>query len=348
LPSPYRYTSPVPKKGATGQVAAIYAQIAAEFILADGPLMSLSPAPDLLAATWALLREAQVAGAAPRVTKEVVAAAVSAANHCQFCVDAHTTLIHASGEHQLAEAIWRGQTPADPAMARLVTWSKATATSDGEIAPPVADELAPEYLGTAMVTHFINRMVSSLLNETLLPGRLQESTLVRRIAGRTFGRTVHLRPRAGESLPLLGDIPGCAPDWAGATPIGAAYAALRAAANAGAALLSVPAQGLVLATVAAWDPGQPLLGDQWRALQAALPATDRSGAKLALLAALAPHSVTDVDVVDWRERHPADADLVRLIAFGAFTAVERIEASLSPRPRSLQDVTVVDRPSSAA
>ena len=92
MPTPYRYTAPVPRQEATGLVAATYAQIAAEFILTDGPLMSLSPAPELLAATWALMREAQIAGDVPRRDREIVATAVSVANSCRFCIDAHTAL----------------------------------------------------------------------------------------------------------------------------------------------------------------------------------------------------------------------------------------------------------------
>jgi AhpD family alkylhydroperoxidase len=103
MPTPFRYVSPVPTKRATGQVAGVYAQLAADFGLARMPLfMTLSPAPGVLAATWALLRESLLAGHAPRTGKEVVATAVSLANRCPFCVDAHTVLLHATGAHRLA------------------------------------------------------------------------------------------------------------------------------------------------------------------------------------------------------------------------------------------------------
>ena len=328
MPGPYRYTAPVPKKAAAGSVAAIYAQIAEEFMLTDGPLMSLSPAPDLLAATWALLREAQLAGEAPRVNKEVVATAVSRANHCQFCVDAHTALVHAAGEHRLAEEIWRGQAPADPPWARLVAWAQATSSANAVATAPLPFPTgqAAEYLGTALVTHFINRMVSSLLHETLLPGRLAESSLVRRLAGRAMGRTVRLQPRPGLSLPLLSDAPSAGPDWAGGTPLGRAYAALRSTAGAGGALLSGPAREVVLDSVADWDAWRPARRPDWtEARLAVLPPADRPGARLALLAALAPHRVGDADVAAWRAHHPADADLIRLVAFGAMNAVDLIQ-----------------------
>jgi AhpD family alkylhydroperoxidase len=290
--------------------------------------MSLSPAPDLLAATWVLLREAQLAGRAPRVDKEAVATAVSAANRCLFCVDAHTALVHAAGAHELAEALWRGTTPADPDQEQLIAWASATAAPGSTAlgALPFTSALAAEYTGTALVTHFINRMVSSLLNDTLLPGRLRESPLVRRIAGRTLGRVVKRNPRPGDGLGLLPAIPREAlPSGAGESPIGLAYAALRVTATTGGSLLSDPAREQVLATISSWEGAEATRLDEMVA--DALPAAseaDRAGARLALLAALDPHGVSDVDVAAWRTAHAGDADLIRLLAFGAFAAVERI------------------------
>jgi hypothetical protein len=67
----------------------------------------------------------------------------------------------------------------------------------------------------------------------------------------------------------------------------------------------------------------------WTSPLATLPDTDRPGVRLALLAALAPYRITDADIAAWRSLgspDSADADLVRLLAFGAITAVDRVEA----------------------
>jgi AhpD family alkylhydroperoxidase len=346
MPSPYRYTRPVAKQDASGHVAAIYAQIARDFVLADGPLMSLSPAPDVLAATWALLREAEVAGQAPRLHKEVIAVAVSAANHCQFCIDAHTMLVHAAGDSTLAETLWRGNVPAEPVMADLVTWSKATVIPWHEASlPPGPPAWAADYIGTALLTNFINRIVSSLLHEQLLPGRLQEISFVRRIAGRALTRSVQRHRSPGDGLTLLGDAHGVAPAWAGTSPIGVAYAALRDTALAGGSLLSAPAREVVQEKVATASTFS--LGELSTAL-ASLTPVDRPSARLAILAALAPHVITDADVAAWRSRHPTDADLVRLIAFGAFTAVERIERGIVPGSHRRPTESAASRQPSAA
>jgi AhpD family alkylhydroperoxidase len=325
----YRYITPVPKRAATGRVAAVYAQSAAELGRLAEPYLILSPAPDLLAATWALIRESQLVGEAPRADKEAVAAAVSAANRCPFCVDAHAIFLHATAGHQLADAILRGQPPADPQHARLVAWAKATSTpGTAELAaPPFPAQLAAEYLGTALAFHFINRMVSVLLDGGFLPANPRLSQVARRLAGLRFAPGVRRQRHPGASLPLLADAPRTAPPfWAGHSPIGTAFAALHTATATGAALLGEPARALVLATVAAWDGSHPPLAGGWlQAPLATLPAADRPGGRLALLAALAPYRITDTDVATWRTSHPSDADLVGLLAFGAMTAVDRIQ-----------------------
>ncbi|MFG1827027.1 carboxymuconolactone decarboxylase family protein [Microbispora bryophytorum] len=331
MPTPYRYVTPVPTEAAAGLIAQVYAQIASDFGMARMPLfLTLSPAPEVLASTWAMLRESLLAGQAPRAAKEVVATGVSLANKCPFCVDAHTVLLHATGEHELAETVARGEKPSDPEHARLFTWATGTATS-GQ-APPCPPGHAAEHIGTALAFHFINRMVSSLLTDDLLPAGLQRSRLVRGLGGRALARTVRRRLPRGEALPLLRGLPsGPVPAWAAGTPAGTAFTALRAAAGEGGHLLDDTARDAVVEAVAGWDGEHPSLSG-WPAgpLEDVAPA-QRPAARLALLAALAPYRVTDADVAAWREAGGgrSDADLVRLLAFGAITAVRRIEAALA-------------------
>jgi hypothetical protein len=66
-----RHVVPVARKAATGRVAAVYTQSLTDF--GQAAFMMLSPVPEVQAATWALLREAELVGRAPRVSKEVVA-----------------------------------------------------------------------------------------------------------------------------------------------------------------------------------------------------------------------------------------------------------------------------------
>ena len=91
----------------------------------------------------------------------------------------------------------------------------------------------------------------------------------------------------------------------------------------GAGLLTEADQDLVRDVVAAWDgTHQPLVWD-------ALPdRRTRPGARLAILAALAPYRITDEDVAAWKRPPYTDRCLVQLVAYGAFAAVDRIERAL--------------------
>ncbi|WP_406334279.1 carboxymuconolactone decarboxylase family protein [Streptomyces sp. NBC_00203] len=242
MPSPFRYTTPPPPKSATGRTADVYAQLTDDFGI-DRPstFVVLSSAPELLTATWALMRESLIAGEGDRTGKELAALGVSEANRCPFCVDAHTMLLHATGDHALAETVARGMTPADAEHARLLAFL---------------------------------------------------------------------------------DDPGPGPDWARGTTVGPAYAALRIAATTGAGLLDEADRILVRETLQGWDGAHPTLA--WDGL----PDRSRPGARLALLAALAPYRITDEDVTAWREPVHTDHCLVHLVAYGAFAAVDRIESAL--------------------
>lgn len=330
-----RHVTPVARKAATGLVAEVYAQSAADF--GQVAFMMLSPAQDIHAAAWAVLRETELVGHVARVDKEVVTVAVSQANECRFCIDAHTIMIHAAGEHQLAEDLLHGRPLAEARHERLVSWAKATRTPGAAQLrePPFPAEHAAEFLGTALSTHFTNRMFSTLTDEQLMPGNLQRSRSVRRVGGMSYARTVRRELVPGKSLALVGDVrPGPVPDWAGGTPIGHAFAALRGAAAAGGTLLSESAGEFLRASVADWDGTHPSANWLDQRL-AGVPAADRPAARLALLTALAPHEVNDADVAAWRATSDGtDGDLVRLLAFGAITAVDRIEGAVAdPRRR---------------
>lgn len=61
----FRQITPVAKADAEGVVSRVYEQSARDLGRLVGPIMILSPAPDILAGYWALMREANVVGQAP-------------------------------------------------------------------------------------------------------------------------------------------------------------------------------------------------------------------------------------------------------------------------------------------
>ena len=304
----YRFFTPPPARQATGPVAGIYRQLREDFIGPAPTFQALSVAPDLMAATWALMREALLAGDADRVEREVVAASVSRANRCRFCVDAHVTMLHALGSHDLAEAIASGGAPSSPRLAELVAWAEA---SRNPRATGWASVYPPELTGTLFAFHFINRIVSALLTPDLLPGGLQRFPAVRSAGGRLYARTARAFVEPGENS------------------VADAYAALREAALRGGDLLSSVARETVAATVR-WEDGRhPDRPADWAGdLVRDLPPADRVGARIVLLAAFAPSAISVGDVGLWRLAHPDDADLVRLVGYGAIAATEHVAAAL--------------------
>ncbi|MGW1955929.1 carboxymuconolactone decarboxylase family protein [Streptomyces sp. NPDC001920] len=327
MPTPFRHTEPLPPKSATGTVAEVYAQLGLDFGIAEpSTFVVLSSAPGLLAPTWALMRESLIAGAGDRTGKELVALGVSLANKCPFCVDAHTVLLHATGDHALAERLARGLPPQDEEHARVLEWGRRTRVPGAASTPyPFPRAHAPAYLGTALTFHFINRMASALLTENLLPAGAQRFRAVRSLAGRSLARTVRRPARPGAALSLLDHPdPGEAPAWAAGTPVGLAYAALLRAALSGAGLLDTDDQDLVESVMQDWDGTHPPLD-----LAGFPDRRERPGARLALLAALAPYRITDADVAAWRRPEHTDHCLVHLVAYGAFLAVDRIESTFS-------------------
>jgi AhpD family alkylhydroperoxidase len=321
----FRFTQPPSPKSATGKVADVHEQIAVDFgIHGPATFVVLSSAPGLLAPAWALMRESLIAGVGSRTGKELAALGVSLANRCPFCVDAHTVLLHATGDHALAERLARGEDPRSDEHTRVLDWGLTTRTPGADLRPyPFPDEHAPAYLGTALAFHFINRIASALLSEQLLPGGVQRFRAVRSLAGRALGRTVRRGAEPGASLPLL-DTLGPGPRWATGTPVGPAYAALREAALAGAELLDPGDRVLVGHTLREWDGTHP------SAVLRGFPnRRERPGARLALLAALAPYRITVEDVAAWHMPWHNDEQLVRLVAYGAFAAVDRIESALA-------------------
>ena len=305
--SRYRYVTPVPPKAATGLVADVYRQQARDFGGSVMPLfMALSPAPELLAAVWSLMRESLLTGPGDAVGKELVAHGVSTANRCAYCVDAHTVLLHANGAGDVAEALAKGR-PLDPGHEMLHEWGVATRTSDGRgLVPfPFPAEEAPGYAGTALAFHVVNRLISSTMDEQFLPGGVQRLGVVRKVGGSAFARTVARRGGPGESVALLAEAPAeLVPAWSGLA--GPGLAALRAVARRGGEVLGERGRTAVLEGRTEGGGG--------------------AGAVLAYKAGRDPHAITDADVAAFG----ADAGtLLRVLAFGVMAEVDRVEARIA-------------------
>ncbi|MET7468272.1 carboxymuconolactone decarboxylase family protein [Micromonospora sp. NPDC005223] len=339
-PAHIRYVRPVPPETAPEPVARVYRQVETDFGMLAPPVALHAPAPPVLAACWSILRETLVvSGRASRADKEAVAAAVSVANRCPYCLDVHGAALTGLLGGQDAARIAAGGTGevTDPRLRALVSWARTGAGPE-----PFPPEQRAELVGVALVFHYINRMVNVFLRDSPLPAvpRPAERVL-RRTAASVLGRLGRVEVAAGASLDLLPDAgPLAGTAWATSVPHIAEALNRAGAAIAAAGERSVPAGVRELVEARLADPrfaGPGISARAWldEAVQE-LPAADRPAGRVALLTAYASYRVTPELVAQCRSD---DAQLVELTAWAAFAAARATTGRFVPDEGKRGDVS---------
>lgn len=311
-----RHVRVVKRRHARGPVAAVYRQVERDFGMLAPPTALHSASPDLLAASWAILRETLLAdGAASRASREAVATGVSVANECPYCEDVHGMTLAAIPDAAAGSA--------------LLEWAETTASAQEAAAPPCPPEEAAELVGVAVAFHYYNRVVNVFLRESPFPTHVPENAKprARKVLGAVLRRSVG-GPRPGESLDLLQPAPVPADlDWAAGNEIVTEAFARAYAVAETAGVRSVPSgvRELVTDRLSTWDGAAPGFSRAW--LEDAvtpLPEEERAAGRLALLVALASYQVDDGVVEAFRRTSPSDAALVDLVAWAGTAAARRI------------------------
>jgi AhpD family alkylhydroperoxidase len=306
----------------------------------NSPFAAHSPDPELLAGLWSVIYEALlVDGNLRRADKEAIAASVSQINQCPFCVDVHSVAAGMAGEADDRGALHRGAPGEilDRRRREFAEWAGATRDPRSELVrhPPFSSDEAPEAIGTAVCFHYVNRIVTIFHGEDgvdLGPRWLRPMVLP--LVSRAVGRSVRRdrEPgRWGDSLR-----PELPPDLAWAqdsTSIASAYARFaNVLDHAGEASLSSEERDFVEGWVESWTGEDMTTNADW--LDSALARLDPSavpGARLASLAALAPHRIDETVVEDYCSRRPGDATVLGAVAWAAFRAARQIGSWLYPR-----------------
>lgn len=344
---------PLPRRPG-GPLGRVVSQVRGELGVVPEALGVHHPIPELLAVTWASLRESVVApGRLPRPAKEAMAVAVSRANRCPYCMDAHGLMLHAQGRGEVERALRAGDEPADPRLARLTAWAATTGTGVLPEAPPVEPGEVPEAVATVCCFQYINRMATILLEDSPLPTWLRPW---RRPAlgwlGRFLGWRSRVEPERGRALALVPEAARREPErwdhlaWARGDPVihatFAAFAETVEAAVAG--VLPPEARDTLRRELASWGGGPAPLGRAWLEDSLKPVAGERRPAgRLALLAARAPHRVTAGDLEVFRRKHPTDAELLAILAWGAHEAA-RILGRRLPVPGTFPDSSQAREP----
>lgn len=327
-----RYVSPVRPGAARGIVGRVYEQIEQEFGVLAPSLVLHSPAPQVLAASWLMLRETLlVARKVERAAKEAVATTVSLGNTCPWCVTVHSTMVSGlAGGLVLADH--PAESIADPQLRAVTTWARDCKTEEGARLhePACPAEQAPELIGTTVMFHYFNRMVNVFLTEVPLPPGAPRMALgpVMWILYRRFGPAAGRSHQPGTSLELLPgaslprDLPWASGDRVTEDAFARGCAAIDAAGDR-----SVPpsVRDLVLTELENWHGEQRGLSRAWvEKAVFGLPQADRPAGRLALLTALASFQVDRSVVRLFRASQPGDSALVELTAWASLAAARRV------------------------
>lgn len=338
-----RHLAPPPRRP-QGLVAAVLDQMRRELGVTPEAITLHCAIPDLLAVTWACLRETVLApGRLPRASKEAMAVAISRANACPYCIGAHGLMLHALGRGDEERRLASGSEPDDPQLAALTAWAASTSTPPSAAMaavettssePPFPPEARPEAVGTVCCFQYINRLATVLLGDSPLPAPLKWlGTPAKRLVGRSLRPAAERTPEPGEALTLVpAGIPRDPERWdhlawtRGHSGIAAAFAVFAQVTDDAAEPVLEPESRERVRTVLARGPTEESpLDTTW--LDEAVRDLDddqRPAVRLALTTARAPHRVTGEDIAAFRERHPGDAALLGLLGWSAHEAAKGI------------------------
>jgi AhpD family alkylhydroperoxidase len=186
---------PASKSEISDMLAGIRDQQRASYGFVLAPLEPHECIPGLFGAVWCMQREiAGVRHSVAPVIKEVVQAAVSVINHCQLCVDLHTTTAIGLGiPYEVVYPLIRGKPlPAVPSgvlpvssrtLQQYVAWARASCMENHflTIQPPFTTTEAPEVMGSALLKHYFNRITNTFLREfTRLKGKRLKGVVFRK------------------------------------------------------------------------------------------------------------------------------------------------------------------------
>ncbi len=327
-----RRVRPIARAAADPITRAIADQIERDFGAFVPPFALHAGAPPLLAACWMMLRESLVTTHVDRRRKEAVATAVSRANACSYCVDAHSAAMHALGDGAAADALASSTAiAAGDELGALLAWGAATRTREDPrlLTPPFTAAEAPELTAIACCFHYINRMAAVFLAPSPLPfGNPRVKAWTRRLIGPVLRGQLERPLVPGDALRFLPDAPRPADlAWtAGAPTLTSAFARAAAAFDAaGVAVVPAAVRALVQARVDVWGGQEMPLGGAWLDdAVAPLVEAHRPTARIALLTAFAPSRIDDAAIAALRRPHEDDAPLLSLCAWASFTTARRL------------------------
>ena len=323
-------------KDSAGIIKSINFQINRDFGL-TGPLTLSTPSKRVHAIRWAIARESFVVETnVKRVTKETVAACIAQINKCPYCEDVHGTSISSAGDKNIAKAIENGtwQLLKDERTKEIVNWSLNTLNPQSEIIrnPPFTAKEAPEIIGTALVFHSTNRLVSIFLENSPFPLFLSNPLIKKttlNLASKTlFKSMISKKADSGDALKFIEDYPFSKQfKWAEFVP---AYSKALAAREIllkkiEHEVIPVKAVEVFKNKINRWQGEEMPLGKSWlTGTLNNLSETEKPVAQLMFLAAFAPYTIIRKDVENFRKIKHGDKELIEVCFWAIQILTDRI------------------------
>ena len=333
------YIDYITPSNAMGVIAEIYNHMKRDFGMVAEPVALHSIIPGLLASNWSVLRETNIVeDKIKRNVKDAVATAVSKINKCPWCVDAHSIMLIGLGSKNVAKAIENKHLDLirDTKTRSIVEWALANRLPNSKTVnnPPFTFDEAPEIIGTAVYYHYVNRMVTVLLDETPLP--IKTSLLkgfMKKIAGLKFSTTLKRQKKPGESLKFI-DSSDFDKDlfWASENKIISATFTVHKKIVEQLAEKYVPieVQAIIIKTIEEWNGEDPGISRGWTERYLSdLHESFKSVARLSLLAAISPYQIDSKIISSYRQFNPEDEALLAALSWASFITAIRIGKWLS-------------------
>ena len=219
-----KYIKYIKKHKAKGKLKQLYKHIELNFGNLAEPFVLHSLNLELTAGVWAMLYETVlIENKVKRSLKEAIATSVSEINKCSYCVDAHSIMVFGTekGLQNNISNIKNGKKEPKSKEDKIIQWALQNLDFNSSIIlnPPFRKEEAPEIIGTAVLFHYINRMVNLFAGNTPLPTTKMRGVIISFASKFVFSKAIKKKKTAGESLIFIdGNTNQNVFDWAAGNP----------------------------------------------------------------------------------------------------------------------------------
>lgn len=210
----------IKKREAKGKLKEIYKHIELNFGALAEPFTIHSLNTELTVGVWSTLYETVlIENKVQRSLKEAIATSISEINKCNYCVDAHSMMIFGMKKslQNNISTLKNCETEPKTKEDKLIFWALQNLDFDNEIItkPPFSTEEAPEIIGTAVLFHYINRMVNIFAGSTPLPTAKMKGLIINIAIKFIFSKAIKKKKIKGESIKFIDkDINSDTFDWA--------------------------------------------------------------------------------------------------------------------------------------